>query len=78
MSIIGFADFETKLNSLPSFLNSKNNCRMCLDEQCSHISYTRKVESHELISYSLVFIDIKSTLIYEKHYCGPKVEENSL
>ena len=76
MSIIGFADFETKLNSLPSFLNSKINCRICLDEQCSHISYTKKVESHELISYSLVFIDIKSTLIYEKHYCGPKVEEN--
>ena len=40
------------------------------------MSYTKQVESHELISYSLIFVDEKSTLIYEKHYCGSMVEEN--
>ena len=76
LSIVGFADFETKLHKLSNVANKKSKCKKCCSKFCSHVSYTKQVESHELISYSLIFIDEKSTLIYEKHYCGSMVEEN--
>ena len=76
LSIVGFADFETKLSELSTIVKRGSKCVKCSSKICSHISYTKQLESHELISYSLIFIDAKSTLIYEKHYCGSRVEEN--
>ena len=76
LSIIGFADFETKLCKINPIISSSSFCQKCRKKNCSHISYTKQYESHELISYSLIFMDSKSTLVFEKHYCGPMVEEN--
>ena len=76
VSIIGFADFETKLCLMASDLQQKTKCYLCRNKTCPHVSYTKQIESHKLISYSLIFTDAKSTLLFEKHYCGPKIEEN--
>ena len=76
MACVGFADFETKLCSISSKNNKVRICKQCNEQNCSHLSYTNKVETHELISYSLAFIDARSNLIFEKHYCGPNIEEN--
>ena len=75
LSIVGFADFESKLNSIPDD-HDHVKCKKCLRKDCSYQSYTKKVESHELVSYSLVFVDAKCIILYEKHFCGRYVEQN--
>ena len=67
LACVGFADFETKLCTISSKDGKLSICKQCNDQNCLHLSYTNKIESHELISYSLAFIDAKSTLIFEKH-----------
>lgn len=59
LSIVGFADFETKLCKLSNVVNKSTKYKKCCSKLCSHVSYTKQVESHELISYSLIFVDEK-------------------
>ena len=51
-------------------------CKTCSTKDCGLKSYTQKLENHELVSYSLIFVDSKCTLLYEKHYCGASIEQN--
>ena len=75
LPIIGFADFETILNPLTPLVNENVYCDKCYSGNCKCFSYTKLMDKHELISYSIVFVDSKSQLIFEKHFCGEQVEK---
>ena len=64
MSIMGFADFETKLDSLNNENGDFN------DALKSNKSFTNKKQIHQIVSFSLVFVDTDGKLIFEKVYCG--------
>ena len=66
ISIIGFADFEAKLIRMKK---SEGECK-------NNVSSTIKKDLHNVISYSLIFIDILGNLIFEKNYCGENIGEN--
>ena len=79
LPIIGFADFETVLTSLNSDENGINICFNCSPNlECRCFSYTKKLDKHNLISYSIIFVDSNAELLYEKHFCGELVEKNFL
>ena len=48
----------------------KKFCKTCKKYYCEHVSFTKKLEKHELVSYSIAFCDSQCTLIFEKHFCG--------
>ena len=60
LSIIGFADFEAKLDKLE---DSDNECKNSL---INNKSITVKTNLHSIVSYSLIFVDNLASLIYEK------------
>ena len=65
LSVIGFADFEAKLEKIE---NTSDECKNSVD---NNKSINVKKNLHEVVSYSLIFIDNLGKLIYEKNYCGP-------
>ena len=65
ISIIGSADFEAKLIRIEK---SESECR-------SNVYTTIKKDLHNVISYSLIFIDILGNLIFKKKYCGENIGE---
>ena len=69
ISIIGFADFEAKLKRIEK---SEDECR---NNVTNNKSTTIKKDLHNVISYSLIFIDILGNLIFEKNYCGENIGE---
>ncbi len=64
ISIIGFADFESKLKKLD---DSTSECKNGI---INNKSTTVKTDLHTIVSYSLIFVDILGDLIYEKNFCG--------
>ena len=69
-SIIGFADFEAKLKKIEE---GENECKNSIT---NNKSTTIKKDLHNVVSYSLIFIDILGNLIYEKNYCGENIGVN--
>ena len=66
MEIIGFLDFESILKK-----NEKLNCPNCLKENCKCLfSHKWDLQIHSPIIYSLVFIDKRKEIIFEKVYSG--------
>ena len=64
VDIFGFCDFECKLMRVN---NESENDISAVDK---NRSYTLKTEEHEIISFSVIFIDSYGNLLYEKVYCG--------
>ena len=64
LSIIGFADFEAKLDDLCKDSNEIQKKIM------PSKSFTIKKDLHTIVSFSLIFVDIDGELIFEKCYCG--------
>ena len=60
ISIIGFADFEAKLKRIEG---SDNECK---NSVINNTSSTVKKDLHNVVSYSLLFIDNLGNLIYKK------------
>ena len=69
LSIIGFADFETKLN-----INENVNVTF-EDSLKSNESFTVRKNVHIIVSFSVVFVDIDGKLLYEKTFCGDNAGE---
>ena len=63
ISIMGFADFETK----QKFINKEVNLESTLGKM---ESFTTRKCSHEIVSFSLIFVDTNGKLIFEKTFCG--------
>ena len=63
ISIMGFADFETK----QKFINKEVNLENTLGKM---ESFTTRTCSHEIVSFSLIFVDTNGKLIFEKTFCG--------
>ena len=67
LAIIGFSDFEAKLENIPNIKNKDtNNFRN---------SFTVKKDIHSIVSFSLIFVDTYGELIFEKCYCGDNAVE---
>ena len=64
ITVIGFADFECKLENV---VQPNNMGRQTFLE---NKSITIKKEMHSIISFSLLFVDSLGRLIFEKNYCG--------
>ena len=62
LAIVGFADFEAKLDSL-----SIDEDQKTFD---SNKSFTIRKDRHTIVSFSLIFVDMNGELIFEKCYCG--------
>ena len=68
LSIIGFADFETKLDG--------NYCKDDFkDALKSEQSFTERKNIHKLVSFSLIFVDTEGKIIFKSNFCG-KMQEN--
>ena len=63
ISIMGFADFETKLKSI----NKKGKIEDALNQTKS---FTIRKSAHKIVSFSLIFVDTDGKLIFEKKFCG--------
>ena len=83
IAITGFADFESKLDSI------NHDCVNFTEALDSNKSFTNKKQIHQIVSFSLIFVDTNGKLIFEKSYCGKnagtyffetldKIEENLL
>ena len=83
IAITGFADFESKLDSV------NRESGNFTDALASNKTFTNKKQIHQIVSFSLVFVDTNGKLLYEKAYCGEnageyffqtldKIEENLL
>ena len=59
ISIMGFADFETKLKSI----NKKGKIEDALNQTKS---FTIRKSAHKIVSFSLIFVDTDGKLIFEK------------
>ena len=68
ISIMGFADFETKLECI----NSKNKLEDTIEK---NESFTIRKSAHKIVSFSLIFVDTDGKLIFEKTYCGENTGE---
>ena len=62
LAIVGFADFEAKLDSLSIDEDQKTFE--------SNKSFTIRKDRHTIVSFSLIFVDMNGELIFEKCYCG--------
>ena len=69
MAITGFADFECKLDSV------KHESGNFTDALASNKTFTNKKQMHQIVSFSLVFVDTNGKLLYEKAYCGENAGE---
>ena len=69
LSIMGFADFETKLESIN--YNDKLS-----DVYGKEESFTHRKNSHKIVSFSLIFVDNDGKLIFEKTFCGKNTGEH--
>ena len=68
LSIIGFADFETKLDG--------NYCKDDFkDALKSEESFTERKNIHKIVSFSLIFVDTEGKIIFEKTFCGKNAGE---
>ena len=63
ISIMGFADFETKQECIDREANLK-------DSLGNKKSFTIRKSAHKIISFSLIFVDTDGKLIFEKTFCG--------
>lgn len=63
LSIMGFADFETKLDGD----SSKDDLADALK---SKESFTNRKNIHKIVSFSIIFLDTNGKMIFEKHFCG--------
>ena len=68
ISIMGFADFETKLDGG----NSKDDLA---DALISKESFTDRKNIHKIVSFSIIFLDTHGKMIFEKNFCGQNVGE---
>ena len=60
LPIVGFADLEANLQSLIDCPPKNIDCKTCKGKlNCACYSYTQKLEKHQLVSYSLAFVDSK-------------------
>ena len=69
ISIMGFADFETKLECI----NSKDKLEDTIEK---NESFTIRKSAHKIVSFSLIFVDTDGKLIFEKTYCGENTGEH--
>ena len=69
MTIIGFADFEAKLEPI-----STDNYKFQNDVS-SDKSFTVKKGIHSIVSFSLIFVDKSRKIVFEKCYCGDNSDE---
>ena len=60
LSIMGFADFETKLE----LINCKDNLENSFDIK---ESFTKRKNVHKIVSFSLIFVDNNGKLLFEKY-----------
>merc|ERR1711873_362329 len=58
ISIMGFADFETK----QKFINKEVNLENTLGKM---ESFTTRTCSHEIVSFSLIFVDIMEDIFFQ-------------
>ena len=70
MDKTGFADFESKLDSV----NRENG--NFTDALASIKTFTSRKQIHEIFSFSLVFVDTNWKLLHEKAKCGENAGEN--
>ena len=68
MTIIGFADFESKLDNL-------NIDRTFKEDIKTSKSFTIRKDIHSIVSFSLIFVDKDGKLLFEKTYCGDEAGE---
>ena len=68
LSIIGFADFETKIVSIDNKDEFKDAFHR-LD------SFTTRKKLHQIVSFSLIFVDNDGKLIFEKTSCAKNAGE---
>ena len=68
LSIMGFADFETKLDGG----NSKDDLADALK---SKESFTDRKNIHMIVSFSIIFLDTDGKMIFEKNFCGRNAGE---
>ena len=68
LTIMGFADFETKLVSI----NQEDKIEDAFDKI---ESFTIRKSAHKIVSFSLIFIDTDGKLIFEKNFCGRSAGE---
>ena len=68
ISIMGFADFETKLECI----NSKDKSEDMIEKNQSFT--TRKI-AHKIVSFSLIFVDTDGKLILKRRIVV-KIQEN--
>ena len=64
-TIMGFADFETKLVSI----NQEDKIEDAFDKI---ESFTIRKSAHKIVSFSLIFIDTDGKLIFEKKFLRKK------
>ena len=64
-----FADFESKLDSV------NRESGNLTDALASNKTFTNKKQMHQIVSFSLVFVDTDEKLLYEKAYCGENAGE---
>ena len=69
IAITGFADFESKLD----FVNRESG--NFTDALGSNKTFANKKRMHQIVSFSLVFVDTNGKLLYEKAYCGENASE---
>ena len=68
LSIIGFADFETKIVST----DNKDEFKDAFDRLDS---FTTRKKVHQIVSFSLIFVDNDGKLIFEKTSCAKNAGE---
>jgi len=68
LSIIGFADFETKIVST----DNKDEFKDAFDRIDS---FTTRKKVHQIVSFSLIFVDNDGKLIFEKTSCAKNAGE---
>lgn len=68
LSIIGFADFETKIVSI----DNKDEFKDAFDRIDS---FTTRKKVHQIVSFSLIFVDNDGKLIFEKTSCAKNAGE---
>ena len=68
LSIIGFADFETKIVSI----DNKDEFKDAFDRIDS---FTTRKKVHKIVSFSLIFVDNDGKLIFEKTSCAKNAGE---
>ena len=68
LSIVGFGDFETKLD----VINNKDEFKDAFNRI---ESFTIRKNVHRIVSFSLIFVDNDGKLIFEKTFCGKNAGE---